>query len=72
MKTKFKIFEAGKFTSWGDMCNEVAMFVNKVGQDDLITISHSVSDGKAVIIVWYWVKKTITPKSKKKSIRIKL
>lgn len=68
MKASFNIFEANRFTSWEEMCQSVATFVESVGQDNLITISQSTDHGNAVIIVWYWYKKKVSVKSKQKPI----
>jgi hypothetical protein len=54
---KFEIFEAGRFTTWEAMCNDVSVFINKIGREDLISVSQSNDHGKAVIIVWYWTQR---------------
>lgn len=50
VKARFKIFP-GVFKSWEDTCEKVATFVEVVGPERLITVSHTADPG---VVVWYW------------------
>ncbi|HZN64210.1 MAG TPA: hypothetical protein VFB66_02840 [Tepidisphaeraceae bacterium] len=50
MKARFKVFPS-VFKSWEETCEKVAAFVEKVGPERLISISHT---AEPVAIVWYW------------------
>ena len=52
-KVKFKIFR-GTFASWSALFSEAAHFASRIGEEDLINISHSCSHSDGVVTVWYW------------------
>jgi hypothetical protein len=54
MRVAYRFFKAGSFTTWDAMFTEVAEFASRIGRDDLISISQSEDEGKAVVTVWYW------------------
>ncbi len=54
MRVAYRFFKAGSFTSWDALFAEVAEFASGIGRGDLISISHSEDQGKAVVTVWYW------------------
>jgi uncharacterized protein CbrC (UPF0167 family) len=54
MTARFQIFRAGSFTTWQDMCAEVAAFLGRVGRDNMIGLTQSEDNSEAVIVVWYW------------------
>jgi hypothetical protein len=49
----FKTFR-GTFKTWDQLFGEAAAFATSVGQERLITISHSADHSEGVITVWYW------------------
>lgn len=54
MSARFEIFKAGNFTTWQSMCSEVAQFLDQIGRENVLSLTQSEDNGKAVIIVWYW------------------
>ena len=50
MKARFKIFPS-VLKSWEETCEKVSAFVEAVGPDRLISVSHT---AEPVAIVWYW------------------
>ena len=50
---RFEIFR-GTFTSWPDLMAQAAEFASRVGQGNLVSISHSEDKDDGVIAVWYW------------------
>ena len=53
MKVRFKKFR-GYVKSWDVLFKEAAEFATGVGQDNVISISHSDASGDGVVTVWYW------------------
>jgi len=49
----FEIFESS-FKSWESLFAEAAAFAERVGRENLITISHSEDHNEGVVTVWYW------------------
>ncbi len=39
---------------WDDLFREAAEFAASVGEERLISISHSDSKGTGTVVVWYW------------------
>lgn len=53
MSAKFKQFR-GVLKSWERLFQEAADFATLVGQDRVISISHSADHSDGVVTVWYW------------------
>ena len=54
MRVAYQFFKAGSLTTWDAMFAEVAAFASRISREDLISISQSEDQGKAVVTVWYW------------------
>jgi hypothetical protein len=54
MAAAFSVFRASTFTTWESLCEEVAVFITKVGKQNIIGVTQSEDRGDATIIVWYW------------------
>jgi hypothetical protein len=54
MRVSYRFFKAGSFTTWDTMFAEVAEFASQIKRENLISISQSEDQGKAVVTVWYW------------------
>jgi rubrerythrin len=55
MRVLYKSFRA-TFKSWGDLFAQAADFASEIGQERLITISHSQHSAEGIVTVWYWGK----------------
>jgi len=53
MEVKFEVFR-GTFASWDNLFQQAAEFASRIGQDRLISISHSADKSEGVVTVWYW------------------
>lgn len=53
MRVQFKQFR-GVLKSWDALFCEASEFASSVGQDRLISISHSADHSDGVVTVWYW------------------
>ena len=53
MTVRFQIFR-GTMATWDQLFAKAAEFATKVGQERLITISHSEDQQDGVVAVWYW------------------
>ncbi|MBT5708024.1 hypothetical protein OAH36_03825 [Verrucomicrobia bacterium] len=52
-KVCHKTFDA-TLKSWDQLFAEAAEFASMIGQERLISISHSDSHSRGVVAVWYW------------------
>jgi len=52
-KVKFEIIHS-HFGSWEGLFEQAAAFATSVGQERVISISHSADNGDGVVTVWYW------------------
>ena len=59
MFTHYKIFKS-QSKSWDQLFNEASQFANQLGEQRLISISHSCDQYEAVVAVWYWDKEVTT------------
>ena len=50
MRARFRIFPS-VFKSWEETCETVAAFVDTVGPERLISVSHTADPA---VVVWYW------------------
>lgn len=50
MRARFKVF-SGVFKSWEEICERADVFVQAVGRDNLISVSHTADPG---VVVCYW------------------
>ena len=53
MRVAFQMYR-GTFATWHQLFSEAAAFATRVGQERLISISHSEDQGKGVVTVWFW------------------
>lgn len=53
MKVKYKHFR-GVLKSWEQLFEEAARFATEVGEERLISISHSADHSDGLVTVWYW------------------
>jgi hypothetical protein len=53
MRALHKTFRA-TFKSWRTLLRESTDFATDIGEDRLISISHSSDMSEAMIVVWYW------------------
>lgn len=44
----------GTFKSWKQLFQEASDFATEVGQERLISISHSAEGAEGIVTVWYW------------------
>jgi hypothetical protein len=42
--------------TWQTMLNEASDFASTIGEQRVISISHSCDNNTAVVVVWYWDK----------------
>ncbi len=52
---KFKKFKA-QLKSWDTVFQEAAEFASSLGQEQVVSISHSCDHAEAIVTVWYWSK----------------
>lgn len=57
MYTHYRMFKSSVKT-WQTMFNEASDFASTIGEQRVISISHSCDNGSAVVVVWYWDKGT--------------
>jgi hypothetical protein len=50
---KFRIFNSST-SSWDTLCQSAADLADRVGPENLVSVSHSQEGMHGVIIVWYW------------------
>ena len=55
-RTAYKIFR-GVFMSWEELFQRAATFADTIGQENLISISHSCDNNEGVVTVWFWTTK---------------
>lgn len=53
MKATFKVFR-GTLASWEKLFEKATIFATTIGQDNIISISHSADHSDGVVTVWYW------------------
>ena len=53
MRVEFRVFRA-TMASWTTLFEEAAQFASQIGQERLVSISHSCDQGDGVVTVWYW------------------
>ena len=53
MEVKFEVFRSS-LESWQSLFQQAADFANSIGQENLISISHSEDNNEGVVTVWYW------------------
>lgn len=71
MNARFVIFKGGRFSTDEAIYKKVALFLTKIGPDNLISLTQGLEDGVNTIVVWYWDKKTKTAKERLKTFRQK-
>jgi hypothetical protein len=49
----FKVFR-GAFVTWDELFVQAAEFINQIGPERVISISHSADSNDGVVAVWYW------------------
>jgi hypothetical protein len=52
-KVTYEIFR-GAFATWDRLFSEAATFADRLGEDRLISISHSEDKDDGIVVVWYW------------------
>ena len=52
-EVKFRMFR-GVFSSWDQLFKEASDFASSIGQERVISISHSADHSDGVVVVWYW------------------
>ena len=55
MTVRFEVFR-GAWATWNALFEDAAAFASKLGQDRLISISHSEDHNDGVVTVWYWAE----------------
>ncbi len=53
MRVLCKQFRA-TLKSWGRLFREAADFATQVGQENLVSVSHSADNADGIVCVWYW------------------
>lgn len=53
MKVRFEVFRSS-LASWESLFQQAADFATSIGQEKLISISHSEDANEGVVTVWYW------------------
>lgn len=53
MRVVYKYFR-GTLKTWDDLFDEAAKFATEIGEERLITISHSCDSSNGIITIWYW------------------
>ena len=51
----FRMFR-GTMATWEQLFSDAAAFATTIGQERLITISHSEDQQDGVVAVWYWAE----------------
>ena len=54
MRADFRMFKGGVMKPWEDLLQEATDFASRLGRERLINISHSDSQGRGIVVVWYW------------------
>ncbi len=57
MRLLTKVFRA-TFKSWQSLFDDATDFANSLGQERVVSISHSCDSGEGVVVVWYWGEPT--------------
>ena len=57
MRILNKVFRA-TFKSWQSLFDDATDFANRLGQEHVVSISHSCDSGDGVVVVWYWGEPT--------------
>lgn len=52
-RVQFEYFR-GTLSSWDTLFRQAARFASKLGEDRVISISHSCTHADGVVTVWYW------------------
>jgi hypothetical protein len=50
---QYKTFR-GTFASWDELFSQAAAFATTLGEERVISISHSADQSDGVVAVWYW------------------
>jgi hypothetical protein len=53
VRVTWRVFRSS-FTSWEKLFDEASEFASEIGQERLISISHSADHHEGVVTVWYW------------------
>jgi len=53
MQVRFRVFRSS-WERWEALLEQAAAFATQIGQQRLISISHSEDNQDGVIVVWYW------------------
>ena len=52
-QVRFEVFR-GVWSSFPDLFRQAARFATGIGQEQMISISHSEDQNDGVVTVWYW------------------
>ncbi len=52
-QVRYEMFR-GRLATWDSLFSDAAAFATEIGQERVISISHSADQGDGVVTVWYW------------------